>query len=161
MSKITYGMQYRLIEGEQIIKCFKPDKKVFMLPVWIVAAILGLWAIIEGAVIVKVGMQRYIFILLLVFCVIVGVLYIIRLTLYKSLVYCVTDKRIIIRSGVISRNFRALPLESITTMDRTVGIVDKLCGEQTATIKFSNDSNMNLLLSQNAIKNQFTYIRDS
>ncbi len=83
---------------------------------------------------------------------------------YKSYLYCITDKKVIIRSGIIGRDFRVLALESITTIDIKIGLSDKLCGNKTASLVFLNASNSTFRSSENETgynKNAFLHIENA
>ena len=58
----------------------------------------------------------------------------------KKVVYALTDKRIIIRTGVIGVDFKCLDLKSIGATEVYVSFLDKLLGGKTGTIRFGSMS---------------------
>ena len=58
----------------------------------------------------------------------------------KHTFYVITDKRIIIQSGVIGRNFKYIDFDDVTSADVNVGIWDKLCNKNTGTINIATAS---------------------
>lgn len=55
---------------------------------------------------------------------------------YRNVYYCYTNKRIIIKSGIIGVDYHSLYLKSITAINVHVGLLDKLMKQNTGTIYF-------------------------
>ena len=53
---------------------------------------------------------------------------------YKKIYYAITDKRIILQSGIIGTDFNSVDFDKIQSMNVSVGIIDKLFGGNTGTI---------------------------
>ena len=96
----------------------------------------------------------------LVFILAIGVLMLIisfvGLLLYKNLYHCITNKRLIIRSGLIGIDYKALRIATIDTINISVSAWDKLLNKNTATIEFANHGNPNN--NENAF--QFSAVED-
>lgn len=78
----------------------------------------------------ELGPSIFIFILGLVFVIspLISYLY------YKKIYYAITDKRIILQSGIIGTDFNSVDFDKIQSMSVNVGIMDKLFGGNTGTI---------------------------
>ncbi len=59
---------------------------------------------------------------------------------YKKTVYAITNKRIIIRTGVIGIDFKSLDMSMIGAIDVYVGLSDKLLRKNTGTVRFGSTS---------------------
>ncbi len=77
---------------------------------------------------------------------------------YKKTVYAVTNKRIIIRTGVIGVDFKSLDLSNIGAIDVYVGLLDKLLGGKTGTIRFGSASSP--INGQNANNYTFKHVNN-
>jgi len=64
---------------------------------------------------------------------------------HKRMYYAITDKRVIIQSGLIGRDFDILDFDKISNAEVNVGIFDKLVGKNSGSIILSS----NVLVSQN------------
>lgn len=63
-----------------------------------------------------------------------------RVVRYKNLAYYVTNKRLIIQSGLIGIDFRSMSLDSITIMNVRVDLLDKLVHPTTGSIVFGSSA---------------------
>ncbi|MGN0960568.1 MAG: PH domain-containing protein [Christensenellales bacterium] len=59
---------------------------------------------------------------------------------YKKTFYAYTNKRILIRTGVIGVDYKCLDLKSIGAMDVYVSLLDKIVGKNTGTLRFGSMS---------------------
>lgn len=53
---------------------------------------------------------------------------------YKYIYYVITDKRVIMQSGIIGRDFQHVDYDKMTDMGVSVGILDKLLGKNAGSI---------------------------
>ncbi len=141
-----YEFSHLIEDDEKIIHVIKPRKAPCMIGAWIMGGTFVLFSVIAFAVPFLMGMEfeDWGWMSGLYASVFLGmaVLFFVLFSLkYKSYLYCITNKKVIIRSGIIGRDFRALELESITTVDMNVDFSDKICGGTTGTIQFFNSSN--------------------
>ncbi len=144
-----------LEDDERIIRTIKPKKSPNVIGTNILAwicIILGAFLILGGIMLIKnansyyadeedieIGAEMLVFgIIVIIMGLIIPIIANLK---YKSYLYCITNKKVIIRTGVIGRDFRVLELGSITTVDMIVGFSDKICGNKTASILFFNASN--------------------
>lgn len=135
-----------LDNGEQIKVCYTPSKKklyissfVYLTFIMLFVALFSYLAMIpeeEGQ-----PMPDFANVVpLIVFAVgfIIGSAFIIVHA--KKVVYALTDKRIIIRTGIIGVDYKCLDLKSIGATEVYVSFIDKLLGGKTGTIRFGSMS---------------------
>lgn len=149
-----------LDKDEQIIKQYKPNK--------IRAVVLGMFSLIPlliiGGIFLTISILQFnsiiknaedaeggkplapymflafgIFVLgIFAFIFIYGVIF--TFVSYKKRLYCITNKRIIIRSGFIGVDFSALDIKAINSINVTVNFLDKWVKPNTGTITFGSAS---------------------
>ncbi len=62
-----------------------------------------------------------------------------NLLVYKHVLYAITDRRVLLQTGVIGRDFQMIDFDKITNAEVNVGILDTiLMGGKTGTIKISS-----------------------
>ena len=148
------GFELILDSDETIVKTYKPNRKRFVivgfigcLPsliipgIIIMFAIFGLTGIIEmtdeagnpdtsGSVVMLIFASIFALFLL------IGAFY--PLMRYKKALYCITNKRIIIRHGIIGVDFKSLNLKDISAVFVEVNFLDKWVRPNTGTIRFGS-----------------------
>ena len=150
------GFELILDADESIFKTYKPNKKRFTLfaligglpalfipTVFIVLAILMLTGVISNVdsegnkevlgPIFFLGFGGFFFLVLLF-----GLLS--PFFKYKKVMYCVTNKRIIVRHGLIGVDFKSLNLSAIGAINVEVNFLDKLIKPNTGRITFLSAS---------------------
>ena len=130
-----------LMPGESILVRLNPDRKTYVLETLFKGLPLALvWALFDGFFIfmmIKFNVAREIggwFIAFMIFFFGIHLIpvwmYIARLIKklaeYKNLEYVFTDKRIIIRSGVIGIDFKSILYEEVQATTVSVGIFDRI-----------------------------------
>ena len=148
------GFELILDADESIIKTYKPNKKRFVLlglvsclpslifpGLIIMFAVLGLNGIIS--VTDDAGNPDYSGpIIMLIFGGIIALFLLIGafypVLRYKKALYCITNKRIIIRHGIIGADFKSLNLKDISTVLVEVNFLDKFVKPNTGTIRFGS-----------------------
>ena len=145
---------------EIIIKEYKPNKTrsitfgiVSLIPLLIIGAIFFGFSLFQFFSVNKfmsgedVGFKfaPYIFlgfgILVLsffLFLFIYGIIY--AVVSYRKILYCLTNKRIIIRSGFIGVDFHSLDIKAISSINVKVGLFDKWVKPNTGTIIFGSST---------------------
>jgi hypothetical protein len=138
-----------LEKDEKIVKVYKPNKLKF----WVAYLLLfvfgiSIWSfcICLGAV-PEVGkpfdadlfwllfrISLGVFVVLIFFEILFGAIY------YKNKYYAYTEKRIIIRSGVIGVDYKSLEFKSLTATIVNVTFIDKILGQNTGSIIFGSPS---------------------
>ncbi len=59
---------------------------------------------------------------------------------YKKTVYAITNKRVIIRTGIIGVDYKSLDMAMIGAIDVYVSFIDKILEKNTGTIRFGSTS---------------------
>lgn len=91
---------------------------------------------------------------ILAFIILISV--IIPLIEYKNIYYALTNKRVIIRRGIIGVDFRSLDLENIGAINVDVTFVDKLLHQNTGTLSFGSNS-MPMIQMSNGTSQMYGY----
>lgn len=138
-----------LEKNETIIKVYKPQKTRFwfgtissaiiyplLFLIWIIPTTLAFMREVEAISIPGIVVTIIISVLLLSIlsaCIIGSIA-------YKNRYYAYSNKRILIRSGIIGVDYRTLDFQSMTATSVRVGFVDKILGTKTGTIMFGSPS---------------------
>ena len=153
-----------LEKDEQIIEMFKPNKfKLFFKSIfaWTLVLFSFLIPLALGMFDVEGGMdfnkQTAVYLLIPIgIFVICEVVYILFLNMYyKKTVYAYTNKRLLIRTGVIGVDYKSLDLKSVGAMDVYVSLFDKLLRKNTGTLRFGS---MSSPMNSSASFYQFAHI---
>lgn len=136
-----------LDSGEQIIYTYKPNKKKSLFTNILLVVVVLLFFCGGMAIAMFVPEEGYeplapIFSAIPVSCFLIGIIIAICLTnlWIKKTVYAVTEKRIIIRTGIVGVDFKSLDIDSVGALEVYVSIFDKMLGGKTGTIKFGSMS---------------------
>ena len=135
-----------LEKGEKIIKIYKPDKVKYWLAFILSAIFCWIWVffILVGSIPEEgASFDPNLFQLLLIisFAVFVGGLLVSILfgaIYYRNRFYAYTDKRIIIRSGIIGIDFKSLEFKTLTATIVSVNVLDKILRRNTGSILFAS-----------------------
>lgn len=108
----------------------------------ILLSLFGLIFLVAGAVILVMAITTGNYILLLFPHFWVGVAFVFGIPIYKILVYgktyyAITDKRVIIQTGVIGRDFEMVDFDQISNAEVNVGLFDILFGRGSGSILIS------------------------
>jgi uncharacterized membrane protein YdbT with pleckstrin-like domain len=80
-----------------------------------------------------------------------------QLLVFKHTYYSITDKRVILQSGWIGRDFKIIDFDQIANAEVKIGVLDKLFGGNTGSIYVStagsSTNNNNGFLKPNTIRN--------
>lgn len=74
------------------------------------------------------------FLIILVSLIFFALLYWISIVYNKNILYVITDKRVIIQTGLIGLDFSIIDFDKIQSMEVKVGLADKLFNENTGSI---------------------------
>jgi len=137
-----------LEKGEKIIKTYKPDKVKYWVGLILGAAVCMLFVFLtlmgaipeEDAVfdpdlfclLLIISIAAYVFGLLL--SVLFGALY------YKNRFYAYTNKRIIVRGGIIGIDYSSLELKHLSATIVSVTVLDKILRRNTGNLRFGSPS---------------------
>ncbi|NLN50204.1 MAG: PH domain-containing protein [Acholeplasmataceae bacterium] len=135
-----------LTEGEEVVKTIKPNKTKTYFEALLMGIPFGLVLFIFGGVFggmlnLDHGFPFNFSIAIIVF-VVVLVSVIAGVTAnYKNLVYVYTNKRLLIRKGIIGIDYKALDIAMIGAVEIDVSVVDKMVGKNTGSITFGSMAN--------------------
>ena len=155
MEEVNKIFETVLEQDEQILMSFKPNKKRMLLFTFLISKIflflLSIFLIVFGAVyyfngsgstyedwVSGVGVSIGFGLLLLL----VSVLYtLVPILMYKKTYYIVTNKKIVIRTGIIGIDYKTLDIDFIGSVNVNVNLYDKMMGKNvTGTISFASSS---------------------
>lgn len=143
MEQLKELMNPILDKDEEIIKIYKPNKRRVFVGVTFVSLFIGLFAILaccgfifdEGA-----NISVSITITVVSFLAVVILVFLMYSLWYKKVVFAVTNKRILIRTGFIGVDYKSLEMTTIGAVNVNMGIVDKMIGGKTGSISFGSMS---------------------
>lgn len=137
-----------LDNNETIVKVLKPNKKAYLLssvPVMIFFLIFftiffgiagtGLFAIFDGDLLGGLGIAAIMFVLILV----IGIVVLTKS--YDNTWYAFTNKRVMIRTGIIGVNYRTMELKLVGSLEVEENFIDKMINLNTGSISFISPSN--------------------
>ncbi len=155
MEEVNKIFETVLEQDEQILMSFKPNKKRMLLFTFLISKIflflLSIFLIVFGVVYYfngsvstyedwasGVGVSIGFGLLLLL----VSVLYtLVPILMYKKTYYIVTNKKIVIRTGIIGIDYKTLDIDFIGSVNVNVNLYDKMMGKNvTGTISFASSS---------------------
>ena len=142
-----------LDSNEKIVKGYKPNKSKFawsyLLSPITIFTMFFVFAIVvalcgEEPMPLKEGLIVFLCVVLPLFVLMIVFCFVCMALSYKNTFYVLTNKKIIVRSGVFGIHFHSLEIESIGASSVCVTALDKMIRKNTGTIKFgSNASPMN------------------
>lgn len=125
-----------LSTDEKVLKVFKPDKTKFMSAAifkYIFPAFLtfffALAVFVSGSVLAS-------FVVTLLFFAFTGGVYFVSLVRYNNSFYALTDRRVIVKCGMLGNNFKTLDLKSVGAVNVYTGFLDRLLGKGTGAVRF-------------------------
>jgi uncharacterized membrane protein YdbT with pleckstrin-like domain len=133
------GQDRSLAVGEESIAVLHPHWKTLVRPIvltFLVVAVLlagevlipgNHWAVIERLALAVVA------ILLLMWCLMIPIL------LWRTTVYELTNKRMRLRDGVVTRHGRDIPLSRITDVSFSKGLLDRVLGSGTLVVESAGE----------------------
>lgn len=134
-----------LDDDEKIVYTYKPNKT----RIWFSNL---LWSIVLALINIGIGLMfvfipgedgtkppfEVFYIFLAISLVVVVLTIIFTSTYYKKRVYAVTNKRVIIRGGVIGVDYKSLDLKMIGALNVYVDFIDKVLRQDTGTLRFGS-----------------------
>ena len=136
-----------LDKDEKVIKIFKPHKaKMFVSMsltwffcwIWILLiSLLGLLTSFEES---YNPAEWWLFVIVIasILIVCVGLTFLFFTLSYKKTYYAYTNKRVIIRKGIIGVDYKSLDLDMIGVVTVNVGVLDKIMRKNTGTISYGS-----------------------
>ena len=169
-----------LDKDEQIIKQYKPNKikavalgMLLLIPLPLIGGSFLTNSILQFNSIIKIAedaeggkpLAPYMFLAfgifvlgIFAFIFIYGVIF--TFVSYKKRLYCITNKRIIIRSGFIGVDFSALDIKAINSINVTVNFLDKWVKPNTGTITFGSASTPLVVQGKGVSRFLFSHIEN-
>jgi len=155
-----------LEKGEKVLKVYKPNKAKFMWFWWLTGlfSIVWIWVLpwTAGMLTEDGGVEfgrRFWIVFWVTVGITVGFLLIWWLCghlWYKNRYYAYSDKRILIRAGIIGIDYKSLEFKSLTATIVKVSLLDKLVRKDTGTIRFGSPSSpVQSIFSSHS--NQYTF----
>ena len=153
-----------LEKDEKIVEVFKPNKfKTYLKSIfnftWILLCVLIPLAI--GMFLPEEGFEAAnpIWCVLPIGLFVLGeFVYIVFLNMhYKKTFYAYTNKRILIRTGVVGVDYKSLDLSSVGAMDVYVSLLDKIVNRNTGSLRFGS---MSSPMTNGAAAYQFAHISE-
>jgi|SRR5690554_7079284 len=132
-----------LDSDEYIINEYKPDKRKFYLTRILSVLFIVIFLSFPLMVSFTIFDPFDIFINLIITILIILFVLIVLTTLlskysYEKRLYAYTNKRILIRTGIVGVDFKSLDIKAIGASEVTVDLIDKLVRRNTGTIKFGS-----------------------
>ncbi len=150
-----------LDKDEKVVEILKPNKTKFFVKVFLVSFI---------SLLLVIGIFTFYFTIPLIvgestsfawLAIPIGILLILELLVmifacmwYKKTFYAYTNKRIVIRTGIIGVDFKSLDIKMIGAVEVYVSLLDKIVGN-TGTLRFGSMANP--ITSVNGAKNAFIF----
>ncbi len=146
-----------LDRDESIIKVLKPNKakmfwslfiKVFFMWFW-VALLIGFAfgesfgttvTLDDGTDSVNMSWSAFLISVLVVFVIFIAIQFIVYHLTYTKTYYAYTNKRVLIRHGIIGVDYKSLDKKSIGAVTVNVSLLDKMVRKNTGTIMFGSMS---------------------
>ena len=165
------SFKHILDDDEKILKAFKPNKfklyfsnlfGFFILLLFAIGIIVSFSVIDDESIdsfqmaLLVLGIWAVLFILDLI---------ILRLY-YDKRIYAYTNKRMIIRNGVIGVDYKSLDIDMIGAVDVSVNVIDKIINKNTGSIKFGSmarpfiSTNTNKISSFTSIENPYEVYKE-
>lgn len=138
-----------LDDDEKIMRVIKPHKgKVYLsrllsifIPIFVYLAIIVAVSFIPSEeTIDKTGIIIEIVTCASILAVILALVIWFTALFYKHTIYAVTNKRLIIRTGIFGVDFKSLDYKNLGASDVYVSLLDKLYRKNTGTLRFGNAS---------------------
>lgn len=152
-----------LLTNEEIIKIFKPDKKRYYFGK--ISGFLFITIIFYMTLIINVFREepfnKIVFSFLTGTYILIFVIFLLFLKLaFNKRAYCYTNKRLIIKHGIIGIDYKSLDLIDINAYRVNVGVLDKILKKKTGSIRFGSKSNPMVNNENKTNVFSFDYIRD-
>ena len=124
-----------LNEGEEISKILKPNKFVYVGGA-VLSLLSGLlfFSIIVTIALIDTGEFYILFIPIILFAIAMVVTWIFMGISYKNTFYAITNKRLIVRSGIFGIDFKSMDLSDVSAVEPRVSVWVKIAGKHTGSI---------------------------
>ena len=124
-----------LSEGEDVVLELHPHWKVLVLPVLSLLAVLGLTGFLLAVVEDEIG--RYVIggvasLLLLVF-------FLVPFLRWRTTLFVITDRRVVVRSGILSRTGRDIPLSRVNDVTFAHNVIERILGCGTLVVESAGE----------------------
>lgn len=155
-------------KGEEVLLTFKPNRKRFVaIPNVVMTIFLAISLIILIVVVAILLKSEPSDVVVPTFYTMLGVVilfglmeiffFIILHVRYKKTFYCLTNKRIIIRTGFIGVDFKTLDIKMVGAIDIRVGLLDKIIKPATGNIYFGSSASPIITGNNGVFSSSFTF----
>ena len=132
-----------LDKNENIIEIIKPNKKMVFLSSFISSFLILLIMFAIGCVPLFVTGEVevvWIFIPIIIFIVLEALIMMLTAFYYNKTYFAYSNKRVIVRTGIIGVDYKSLDIKMIGAFDVNVSFIDKLVHKNTGSIRFGSMS---------------------
>jgi len=138
-----------LEKGEEIVGAFKPNRKKFWWQTWLTVFVCTVWFFLVPIALlfdetgyVGVGTAFWVSfgIVMGITLITIAVAWLCGALWLKNTYYVYSDRRILIRTGIIGIDYKSLEYKSLNATVVRVSLIDKIVGKNTGTIKFGSPS---------------------
>ena len=132
-----------LDKDEEVIKVFEPNKTKLYFASFFIYFVSVIWMFgvaVAGIVSETTNYLPYLLLAVSIFAAITIIVFIFVRIYYNNLFYAYTNKRIIIRKGILGVDYKALDMKTIGAVNVYVSPLDKLLKRNTGTIMFGSMS---------------------
>lgn len=75
---------------------------------------------------------------------------------YQNTYYAITDKRVILQSGIIGRDFKTIDFDRVTNVEVNVGLIDKIFGHNSGSIFITTPESAQLVTVNDTNRGAFS-----
>jgi uncharacterized membrane protein YdbT with pleckstrin-like domain len=127
-----------LDDGEQVIRNLRPHWRRVAFPIILLPIVAGVTAYLCS--LDKINNHKPLVYLIVVVAVVILIWWSARPLLgWLSTRYCVTNRRVLVRTGVLSRNGRDIPLTRVNDVSFQRTVIERMFGSGTLTIESAGE----------------------
>lgn len=124
-----------LSEGENVVLELHPHWKTLVLPVFALLATLGLTGFLLAVVDDDLG--RYV--IGGVASLLVLVLFLVPFLRWRTTLFVITDRRVVVRTGILSRTGRDIPLTRVNDVTFAHNLIERILGAGTLVVESAGE----------------------
>lgn len=147
-----------LDKDEQIMKILKPNKTRTLFGSILAIVLLSLFWVVPIIIASAVDGDAYALIGLIIPVIMIVTTIIFIQLWYNKTVYCITNKRVLIRTGFIGVDYKSLDFTMLSAITVNVNWIDKIINKNTGSIAFGSMASP--ITNNTAAKFAFGYIEN-